>query len=255
MTQLSASDGHTLSCYRADPADTPLGAVVVLHEMFGVTPHIRKLADDFAAQGYVAIAPALFDRVKPGVELAYDEQGEAEAAELLRKVGIESCLTDLQASVEAVKDAGKVAVVGYSWGAYLAFLAANAVPGLACAVGYYGDGIIEGPAPKRRVPTLLHFAEDDLASPIEEVRQFRARRPDVSAFTYPAGAGFACGERKAFDDAATQKANERTASWLSQYVVGQAPILLKNSGAYAAQKAEKKKPKKPADDDMGPPLD
>ncbi len=255
MTQLSASDGHTLSCYRADPAEGPLGAVVVVHEMFGITPHIRKIADDFAAQGYVAIAPALFDRIAPGVEIGDGEQGAAQAAERLRQVGVETCLADLQAAVEAVKDAGRVAVVGYSWGANLAFLAANAVPGLACAVGYYGDGIIDGPAAKRRVPTLLHFAEGDLASPIEEVQQFRARRPDVSAFTYPADAGFACEARSTFDSASTRKADDRTASWLSQYVVGQAPVLLKNAGAYAAQKVEKKKPKTSAGDDMGPPLD
>jgi carboxymethylenebutenolidase len=255
MTELTTADGHTLSCYRAAPAGPPLGAVVVAHEMFGITSQIRKLADDFAAQGYLAIAPALFDRVKPGVELGYDDAGTAEGAELVKQVDVETCLADLQAAVAAAKDAGRVALVGYSWGAYLAYLAANAVSGLACVVGYYGDGIVEGVGAKRKVPTLLHFAENDPAIPVDEVEQFRARRPDVSAFTYFAGPGFASDAHGGYDAEATRKANERTSFWLSQYVVGQQPILLKNAGAYAAQKNEKKKTKAAAADDMGPPLD
>jgi carboxymethylenebutenolidase len=255
MTRLEAADGHTFPCYRADPVDAPIGAVVVVHEMFGITPHIRKIADDFAALGYVAVAPALFDRIRPDVELGYDDAGLAEGTGLVQQADVGACLADLQATVAALKDTGKVGIVGYAWGGFLAYLAANAVPGLACAVGYYGGGIVDGPVAKRRVPTLLHFAESDPAIPVEEVEQFRARRPDVSAFTYTAGAGFTSEASGAFDQPATEAADARTSFWLSQYLVGQPPILLKNSGAYAAQKVDKKKSKKPAGDDIGPPLD
>jgi carboxymethylenebutenolidase len=255
MTQISAADGHSLSCYRADPEGAPLGAVVVVQEMFGINPHIRKIADGFAAKGFVAIAPALFDRVKPGVELGYDAQGAAEGAELVRQLDLEGCLADLQAAAQAVKDAGKVAIVGYSWGGYLAFLSANEIPGLACAVSYYGDGVADPPVAKRRIPTLIHFAENDPNLPFEEVQQFRASRPEVSAFTYAAGPGFNCDERPSFDEAAACAAGERTLFWISQFVVGQAPIQLKNSGAYAAAKVEKKKKAPAGGDDMGPPLD
>jgi Dienelactone hydrolase family len=111
MIELTAADGNTLSAYRADPSDTPKGAVVVLHEVFNIDPHIRTITENFAALGYVAIAPALFDRVKKNVELGYDEAGLTEGLELKSQVGIGDAIADVQAAVDAVKDAGKVAVV------------------------------------------------------------------------------------------------------------------------------------------------
>lgn len=253
MIDLVAADGHKFSAYRADPPEKPKGAVVVLQEVFGVNPHIRKLADDFAAKGYVAIAPALFDRVKGGVELGYDETCFSEGLELMKQVESAGSLCDIQASVDSVKDTGKVAVVGYCWGGYLAYRSANQVNGLACAVGYYGAGIAEY-REKRKIPTLLHFGEADPLIPMEEITQFRADRPEISSFVYPAGHGFNCDERDSYNGEAAAKALERTLFWISQYVEGQPPIALKNAGAYAQAKTEKKKKKKEADD-MGPPLD
>src|SRR6266545_2498799 len=142
MIELTAGDAHKFSAYRADPADTPKGAVVVIQEIFGVNPHIRKLADSFAAKGYVAIAPSLFDRVKTGVELEYDEGGLSDGLDLVKQVGTQWPLGDIQATVDAVKSAGKVAIVGYCWGGYLAYVCANRVSGVACAIGYYGGGIV-----------------------------------------------------------------------------------------------------------------
>jgi carboxymethylenebutenolidase len=130
MIELTAADGNTLSAYRADPSDTPKGAVVVLHEVFGIDPHIRTITENFAALGYVAIAPALFDRVKKNVELGYDEAGLTEGLELKSQVGIGDAIADVQAAVDAVKDAGKVAVVGYCWGGYLAISQATRWVGL-----------------------------------------------------------------------------------------------------------------------------
>jgi dienelactone hydrolase len=160
MIELTASDGHKFSAYRADPIDAPKGAVVVVQEVFGVNSHIRKLADAFAAKGYVAIAPALFDSVKPGVELGYDEDSLTEGLSLMQQVGTERSLGDIQATVDAVKNAGKVAVVGYCWGGYLAYLSGNRVNGIACAIGYYGGGIVDEYRAKRKVPTLLHFCRE-----------------------------------------------------------------------------------------------
>lgn len=249
MIELTASDGHSFSAYRADPADTPKGAVVVIEEQLGLTPHIQKIADAFAARGYVAIAPSLFDRVEPEGTL---ENGTAVA----RKIETEKALGDIQTAVNAVKGAGKVAVIGYDWGGDLAYASANRVSGIACVVGYYGSGIVGDYREKRKVPTLLHFGEDDVQIPNPDVTQFRARRPDVSAFTYPGAAhGFNCDERDGFQEDAATKALERTLSWISQYVEGQPPVLLKNAGAYAQAKTEKKKKKKAGGDDMGPPMD
>jgi carboxymethylenebutenolidase len=255
MIELTASDGRKFSAYRADPPDAPKGAVVVVQEVFGVNSHIRKLADAFAAKGYVGIAPALFDNVKPGVELPYDESSLTEGLALMQQVGTERALGDIQTVVDAVKGTGKVAVVGYCWGGYLAYLSGNRVNGIACAIGYYGNGIVGDYREKRRVPTLLHFAENDALIPWEDVVQFRAHRPDVSAFSYPStGHGFACDERDSYNANAAQHALERTLFWISQYVEGQPPIQLKNAGAYAQAKTEKKKKKKESAD-MGPPMD
>jgi len=250
MIELTAADGNTLSAYRADPSDTPKGAVVVLQEVFGIDPHIKKVTENFAAQGYVAIAPALFDRVKKNVELGYDEAGLAAGLDLKNQVETTDAIADIQAAVDSVKDTGKVAVVGYCWGGYLAYLAANKVNGLACAIGYYGGGITELTQEKRKIPTLVHFSEEDPLIPFEDVVHFRAYRPDVSAFSYPAGHGFNCAERSSYNEEAATKALERTLFWISQYVEGQPPIQLKNAGAYALAKTDKKK-KKPAND--GPP--
>jgi carboxymethylenebutenolidase len=256
MIELTAQDGHTLSAYRADPEGPPKGAVVVLQESAGVNPHIQKLADAFAAKGYVAVAPALFDVVKTGVSLGYDAASLAEGLDLVRQLERDRAFADIQAAVDAVKGIGKVAVVGYAWGGYLAYASANRVKDLACAIGYYGDGIVEDFREKRKIPTLLHFGEGDASVSSEDLTQFRAHRPDVSAFTYAgAGHGFNCDERETYNQAAAQAALDRTMFWISQYVEGQEPIALKNAGAYAAAKVEKKKKPKAADDDMGPPLD
>jgi len=256
MIELTTGDSHKFSAYRADPAETPKGAVVILQEVFGVNSHIRKLADGFAAKGYVAIAPSLFDRVKSGVELGYADADLSAGLELMQQVGTERSLGDIQAAVDAVKDAGKVAIVGYCWGGYLAYHAANRISGLACAIGYYGGGIVEDYREKRKIPTLLHFAENDPLIPFDDVIQFRARRPDVSAFSYPAAThGFNCDERDSFNEAAAAAALDRTLFWISQYVEGQPPIALKNAGSYAQAKTEKKKKKKSGGDDLGPPMD
>jgi carboxymethylenebutenolidase len=254
MSELAAFDGHTFSTYRADPTDTPKGAVVVLHEIFGINSHVKKVVDAFAAQGYVAIAPALFDRIRKDVALGYSEAEFAEGFELMKKADMDDAFADIQATVDSVRSVGKVAVVGYCWGGTLAYVAANQVKNLACAIGYYGAGIPADYGAKRKIPTLLHFGENDEYIDFEAVTQFRARRPDVSVFAHKAGHGFNCDERPSYDAAVAEKALEQTLFWISQFVVGQPKIQLKNAGSYALAKEPKKKKKAAAGgDDMGPP--
>ena len=171
MIQLSTGDAQNFSAYRADPSGTPKGAVVILPEVLGLNDRIRKVADGFAEKGYVAVAPSLFDKVKPDVSLADDEAGLTEGRSLSAEVGTEWSLSAIQATVDSVKDAGKVAVLGYDWGGYLAFLSANQVKGIACAISYYGDGIAKEQRGKCKVPTLLHFGEADEVVPFDEVVQ------------------------------------------------------------------------------------
>ncbi|CCB66858.1 MULTISPECIES: dienelactone hydrolase family protein [unclassified Hyphomicrobium] len=257
MIELTASDGHKFLAYRANPSETPKGAVVIIQDLFGVNPCIRKTADRFAANGYVAIAPSLFDRVRPDVALGYDDAAYAEGMSLAEQVGKGDAISDIQATVDAVKDASKVAIVGFGWGGYLAYVSGNRVNGLACSIGYYSDAVVKELSAKRKIPTLLHFAERDSRSSPDEVTLFRASRPDVSVFTYPAGHGFDCDEQIAYSKGAAQTAQERTSFWVSQYVEGQPPVTLKNAGAYAQAKSDKKKQKKKKDDgdDLGPPMD
>lgn len=254
MIELTAEDGHQFPAYRVDPSETPKGAVVVLQEAFGVDPHICKVADSFAAKGYVAIVPSLIERAKKNA--ANTENVDADLAKQLTDLGDDSSYIDLQAAIDSVKEVGKVALIGYSDGADLAYLSGIKVKGLACAVGYYGPKIPERFLIKCRIPTLIHFGDNDPLTPTEEVIQFRANRPDVSVFTYPtAGHGFSSDEHEGYNAEAAEKALERTLFWISQFVEGQPPIQMKNGGSYAQAKQDKKKKKKTSSDDMGPPMD
>ncbi|MGE5203277.1 MAG: dienelactone hydrolase family protein, partial [Acidobacteriota bacterium] len=199
MIELTASDGHRFGAYRADPQGKPKGAVVVIQEIFGVNNHIKRTADGFAAKGYTAIAPALFDRHKKGVDLGYDPDSIASGRDIRGKVGDEGPLKDIQAAIDAVKGAGKIATVGYCWGGTLAFLSATRLNGIAASVGYYGGGIAAAAGEKPKVPTMLHFGDKDASIPMTDVEKVKAARKDTTIFVYPAGHGFNCDERGSYD--------------------------------------------------------
>lgn len=253
MVELNATDGHKLKAYRADPAAPPKGAVVILHEVLGVNSHIREISDTLAAQGYVAIAPSLLDRAEAGVELDFDEASVAKGEDLVKQLDMKGAIADIQAAIEAVKDAGKVAIVGYGWGGGLAYHSGNYVDDLACVIAYYGEGILDAYAEKRRVPTLLHFGEKDTTIPYGLVDHFRNRRPDIASFTYPAAQNFDCQKRGGYDEASAAQALERTLFWLSQYLAGPGPVQMKNAGAYANVSEKSAKKKKPVASEDGPP--
>lgn len=215
---LAAKDGHKLQAYRADPSGKPRGALVVLQEIFGVNNHIRRVADGFAAQGYVAVAPALFDRVKPGIELGYDQKSVEAGREIRPKVPLEGTLADLQAAIDHAAPFGKVGVVGYCWGGSLAFLAATRLQGVAAAVGYYGGMIAAHAQERPKVPTLLHFGDHDQSIPMSDVEKVKAARPDVSIYVYNAGHGFNCDERASYSPEAAKTALERTLKFFAEHI-------------------------------------
>ena len=218
MIELTASDGHKLGAYRADPAGRAKGAVVVIQEIFGVNNHVKRTADGFAARGYTAIAPALFDRHKPGIELGYDQAAIAEGRDIRGAVGDEGPLKDIQAAIDAVKGAGKIATVGYCWGGTLAFLSATRLSGIAAAVGYYGGGIAAAANEKPKVPTMLHFGDKDQSIPMTDVETVKQARKDTTIYVYPAGHGFNCDERGSYDAACAKTALDRTLSFIAEYV-------------------------------------
>ena len=180
-----------IDAWRADPPDqaAPRGGIVVLQEIFGVNEHIRSVADGYAAAGYVALAPALFDPVARHVELDYDEAGFARGRELVGELGIGRAVDIIRAAAGALQDEGlKVAVVGFCWGGSLAFLA-NARLGLP-AVSYYGARTAPFLTEPLRAPMLFHFGEDDASTPPEYVQAHRDAHPQAGLHVYP-GAGHA----------------------------------------------------------------
>ncbi len=214
---LMARDGHEFSAYIARPQSKPKGAVVVLQEIFGVNHHIRSVTDRYAAAGWLAIAPALFDRVGRGVELGYSEPEIQTARGTMMQIDPAKALLDVAAAAAVVRHAGKVGVVGFCWGGRLAWLAACEQP-LGAAVGYYGARIGQNLGRTPRCPTLLHFGERDDHIPMSEVEQIRAAYPQGIIHVYPAGHGFACDERASYDAASAALAWQRTQEFLDRHL-------------------------------------
>ncbi|MDP6788495.1 MAG: dienelactone hydrolase family protein [Rhodospirillales bacterium] len=212
--KLTASDGHTLDAYRADPTTAPKGGLVVVQEIFGVNAHIRTVTDGFAAEGYAAIAPAFFDRTETGVELGYEEPDLSRGRTLRAELGWDETILDVVAAVDALDAAGKIGVVGYCWGGSVAWLAACRLS-LAAAVGYYGGQVIDFKDEKAGCPVMLHFGETDAGIPLSDVEAVRAAQPDVPIHLYPAGHGFNCDHRGSYDAESAKLALERTLDFLA----------------------------------------
>lgn len=215
---LAAKDGHKLQAYRADPAGKPRGAIVVIQEIFGVNNHMRRVADGFAADGYVAVAPALFDRVEKGIELGYDPKSIESGRDIRGKVSLDGSLADVQAAIDYAKPWGKVGVVGYCWGGGLAFLAATRLQGVAGAVGYYGGMVAAHAQERPKAPVILHFGETDASIPMSDVEKVKQARPDVPIYIYKAGHGFNCDERASYSAESAKTARERTLSFFKEAV-------------------------------------
>jgi carboxymethylenebutenolidase len=217
--KLTAKDGVTIDAYEAVPHGETRGGLVVLQEIFGVNSHIRHVADDFAEQGYHVIAPAIFDRVEPGIELGYGSDDAAKGVDIRAKLKLEDTLADIAAAVEAASVSGPVGIVGYCWGGTLAFAAAQHVDGLAAAVGYYGSGIAALPKAQLRCPVMLHFGDQDKSIPLADIEKIRREHPDITIHIYPAGHGFSCNDRSAYEPESAKLARERTLEFFEKNIV------------------------------------
>jgi carboxymethylenebutenolidase len=219
ISTLTAEDGHRLAAYRATPAAAPRGGLVVVQEIFGVNSHIKRTCDGFAADGYVALAPALFDRVERDYETGYTAADVERGRAVRGKLTIDDAVKDVRAAVRELARAGaKVGVVGYCFGGTIAWLAATRIDGVAAAVGYYGGGVADAAHEKPRCPVLLHFGETDASIPREHWETVRARHPGVPVHVYPAGHGFNCDERASYHAESARLARERTLAFLRQHV-------------------------------------
>jgi carboxymethylenebutenolidase len=223
FVDLKAADGFSFPAYVAQPAGKPKAAVVVLQEIFGVNSHIRSVADGYAAGGYLAVAPATFHRVKPGVEIGYSPEdmtaGSAlkAAVEALPAPGV---LQDVQAAITHASPAGKVGIVGYCWGGLLTWRAACALDGLSAAVPYYGGGMTTPAeiARQPKVPVLAHFGDQDHWISLESVEAFKKAHPQVEVHIYHANHGFNCDQRGSYNEPAAKLARERTLAFFGKHL-------------------------------------
>jgi carboxymethylenebutenolidase len=216
--ELKPEGADPIRAWRADPVGRPRGGIVVVQEIFGVNAHIRAVSDRFAAEGYLAVAPGIFEHVEKGFDVGYDADSRARGMAIASKTDREQMLRDVAAAIEVAKVGGRVAVVGFCLGGTIAWAAAGRLSGLSAAVGYYGGGIIGLKDLKPRVPTLLHFGEKDQHIPIAGVREVAAAHPEVEVHIYPADHGFNCDHRESYDAPSAALAWTRTLAFLAKHV-------------------------------------
>jgi carboxymethylenebutenolidase len=220
---LQAADGFDFPAYVASPAGKPKAGIVVLQEIFGVNSHIRSVADGYAAQGYLAVAPSTFHRVKHGVDIGYTPEDMAAGSAL--KAAVEALpapgvMSDIKAAISHARQAGKVGIVGYCWGGLLTWRSACMLEGLSAAVPYYGGGMTTPAeiARKPKVPVLAHFGEKDHWITLTSVEAFKKAHPEVEVQVYAADHGFNCDQRGSYEAAAAQLARERTLAFFGKHL-------------------------------------
>ena len=230
FVNLNSPDGFTLPVFVARPTGAPRGAVVVLQEIFGVNDHIRAVTERYAAEGYLAVAPATFARVQPDVELGYTDADMATGMTLKTRVENRpgaGVLSDVQTAIEyAALEAGgsgaaaKVGIVGFCWGGLLAWRAACELRGLAAAVCYYGGGMTNEAESARTpgCPVLAHFGKRDHFISESSVHTFAKAQPGVQVHLYDADHGFNCDQRGSYNQPAADQARERTHAFFAEHL-------------------------------------
>lgn len=214
---LKAEDGHTFDAYVARPKGEPIAALVVIQEAFGVNAHIRSVADGYAKDGFLAVAPALFDRFERGVELKYDGDDMPRAMGFAKRLNMDDMLKDTAAAIDyAQKQVGKkTGIIGYCLGGSIAWLAACRLK-VDAAVGYYGGMIAQHASEQPKCPVMLHFGSQDAHITPEMVEKVRAAHPEAPIYLYDAGHGFNCDVRASYNAAAAKLARERSLPFLKQ---------------------------------------
>jgi carboxymethylenebutenolidase len=211
QVKITAEDGHQFDAYLAE-SESPRAALIVIQEIFGVNSHIRSVADGYAAQGYLAIAPALFDRVETNVELGYNAEDTKRGMGMATQIGMDNMLKDVAASIQYGRQLWRdlnVGVVGFCLGGSLAWLAATRL-GADAAVGYYGGRIAQNANETPSCPVMLHFGAKDAHIGPEQIETIRKAHPEVSLFLYDAGHGFNCDQRKDYEPKSAALALQRT---------------------------------------------
>jgi carboxymethylenebutenolidase len=223
--KLKAPDGHELDAYVAHPAGEAIGAIVLIQEIFGINGHIRSVADGYAKDGFLVVAPALFDRFERGLELKYDGEDAKKAFELYPKLNPDVQLKDVAAAYEFAKRAGKgIGVIGFCYGGLVSWVTATRGETLkiqpSCCVGYYAGGIGKYAAEDPSCPVMLHFGAEDTHIGKDQIEAVRSAHPEVEIFVYE-GAGHAFNrdvDPKAHHAASAKLARERTLKFLKTHI-------------------------------------
>jgi carboxymethylenebutenolidase len=212
--ELRCADGAAIGAFRADPLADPVGAVIVIQEVFGVNPHIREVCRRIAAAGYVALAPALFDRFAASIELDYDEAGIARGRELVARLGFETALADIGSAAESLRTVGRVGTIGFCWGGTAAWLCATrlALP----SVSYYGARTRPFLEERPQAPILMHFGRHDHLIAPEFYADLARLHPSVPVHFYPAGHGFNCEARADYEPESAALAWQRTLAFFAR---------------------------------------
>jgi carboxymethylenebutenolidase len=215
--QLCAKDGFELSGYMVGPEDASYGLVIV-QEIFGLNTHIRDVADRFAAEGYKVVAPAMFDRIERGIEMGYSEEERLRGREYRSRMKDSETVADIEAAAVAL-GTSRCGIVGYSLGAYVAWLGATRTRVFQAACGWYGSGIAALREEEPNCPVLLHFGDQDASIPMTDVEALRQVRPEVEICVYPgARHGFGCDVRAPFSQVNYDLAQMRTLAFLDNYL-------------------------------------
>jgi carboxymethylenebutenolidase len=214
---LKAADGHSFAAYRADPSGTAKAALIVVQEIFGVNHHIRAVCDRLAAQGYVAIAPALFDRLSPNFESGYSAPEVEHARGFIPNINWDHVMLDIEASVTYAKTIGKVGMIGFCFGGSVSYMSALKMP-IDVAICCYGGQIVRHADHAPACPTQMHFGDQDASIPISDVETIIAKRPDCDVHVYHAGHGFMCDERGSYHAECAAQAWSRSLSFLQKHL-------------------------------------
>ncbi len=216
---LKASDGHELNAYRSRPEGAPIAGLVVIQEAFGVNHHIRSVTDSYAGDGFLAIAPALYDRVERGVDLGYEGADREKGIAIARQINLDAAVKDVSAALEYLRkhSAQKCGVIGYCLGGTMAWLAATRLNPSA-AVGYYGGHIAHLAQENPHCPVMLHFGTLDKHIPKEGIDRLQTIHPDVQIFWYNADHGFNCDDRASYNAVSAKQARERSLEFLKKHL-------------------------------------
>ena len=219
FTELTASDGHKFAAYVSQPSAKPRGGVVVIPEIFGVNSHIQQTTDGYAADGYLAVSPAMFDRAQRKFDVGYSQPDIEAGRAIMGKLDWTQAMLDVGAAVTEASKGGKVGIVGYCYGGTVTWLAAARVNGLACAAPYYGGGMHGFIGEKPKIPVMCNFGELDQSPTLAQAKEIAAAHPQITAHFYAgAGHGFNCDQRGSWNAEAAKLARSRTIDFFRKHL-------------------------------------